>query len=141
MEELSLFLFINVLRRFILFRGLVKIICLDCGINFVGVVDELKIDSIYVGDDLVKLFFNDNRIWWIFNVLYLFYMGGVWERMIGVIRRILDFMMLYYSGYFIYDIFVIFMVEVCVIINFRLFFVLLIDFEDFFFLSFFLIFI
>lgn len=50
-EELSSSSFINALRRFISIRGPVKIIRSDCGTNFVGAVDELKIDSIHVGDD------------------------------------------------------------------------------------------
>lgn len=65
----------------------------DCGTNFVGAVDELIIDSIHVGDDSVKPFLNDNRIRWIFDALYSSHMGGVWERMIGVTRRILNSMM------------------------------------------------
>lgn len=57
---------------------------------------------------------------WIFNFFCFFYMGGVWECMIGFVRRILDFMFFkIYEGNFIYDVFVIFMVEVLVIINNR----------------------
>lgn len=55
-EELSSSSFINALRIFVSIRGPVKIIRSDCGTNFVGALDELKIDSIHVGDDSVKRF-------------------------------------------------------------------------------------
>lgn len=52
--EMLLFLFINVLRWFIVIRGKVKLFRLDRGINFVGVIDFLRIDVICVEDILVK---------------------------------------------------------------------------------------
>lgn len=60
-------------------------------------------------------------------------MGGVWERLIGVVRRIFDFMLLenfMIKGYLIYEVLVIFFVEVMVIINLCLLVILLMDFDD-----------
>lgn len=55
-------------------------------------------------------------------------MGGVWERMIGVVRRILDFFLLGVKN-LMYDVFVIFMVEVLFIVNVRFFIFMFYDFE------------
>lgn len=74
---------------------------------------------------------------WIFNFFYFFYMGGVWERMIGVIWCILDVLLLGLKGKnFIYEVFSIMMVEVIVIMNFRLIIMILSDLDMFFVLSF-----
>lgn len=55
-------------------------------------------------------------------------MGGIWERMIGMIRKILDFMLFEFRfKFFIYEIFVIFLCEVCVIINLCLVVLIFID--------------
>lgn len=58
-------------------------------------------------------------------------MGGVWEWVIGMIRKIFDLMFLEFSGKFlIYEILVIFLCEVCVIINFRLIVLIFLDLND-----------
>lgn len=41
--EMLFLVFINVLCRFILIRGEVKLYRFDCGINFVGVIEDLGI--------------------------------------------------------------------------------------------------
>lgn len=77
-----------------------------------------------------------------FYFLYVFYFGGVWECMIGVICRILDSMFLW-NGMkgLIYDIFFIFLVEVCIIVNLRLFIIIMEDVSDLFIFIFVMIFI
>lgn len=55
-------------------------------------------------------------------------MGGVWERMIRVVRCILDFFLLGGKN-LMYDVFVIFMVEVLFIVNVRFFIFMFYDFE------------
>lgn len=55
LEEMSFFSFVNVLCCFVVLRGEVWLICLDCGINFVGVVKELNVSVIDVNDNI---FFN-----------------------------------------------------------------------------------
>lgn len=60
-------------------------------------------------------------------------MGGVWERIIGIIRWIFDFMLLDYGFCsLIYDVFMIFLLEVCFIINLCLLIFILLDFENLF---------
>ena len=86
--------FINAFRRFIAIRGEVKEIRSDQGTNFVSATDDLGIDMVRVGVDPVKTFLHDRGISWVFNPPHSSHMGGVWERIIGVTRRILDSMLL-----------------------------------------------
>lgn len=100
-------------------------------------MDYLCIDVIYVDDEFLKKYFYNFGIVWIFNFFYVFYFGGVWERMIGVIRRIFDGMLLCIDlKGIINEVFVIFMVEVFLIVNLRFLVVVLIDFDDLFVLIF-----
>lgn len=136
-DLLSFLVFINVVCWFISIRGKVKIFWLDRGINFIGVIDDLKIDIISVEEDILKKFLYDFGIKWIFNFLYLLYFGGVWERMIGFVWRILDVMLMELSNWnVIYDVFCILMVEVIMIINFWLLMFVLVDFDNLFVLIF-----
>ena len=89
-EELSSAAFINALRRFVAIRGKVKILRSDRGTNFVGSTDDLKIDAINVEDTSVKSHLYNSGTVWKFNPPHSSHMGGVWERMIGITRRILD---------------------------------------------------
>ncbi|XP_065944078.1 uncharacterized protein [Magallana gigas] len=89
-EEMSSSSFINALRRFVAIRGSVKEFRSDRGTNFVGSTESLGIDAINVEDRPVNKFLLDNRTVWIFNSPHSSHMGGAWERMIGLTRRILD---------------------------------------------------
>ncbi|KAJ8364936.1 hypothetical protein SKAU_G00137670 [Synaphobranchus kaupii] len=80
--------FINALRRFLSIRGPVKRIRSDRGTNFVGACKELKVPS---NDIQVQRHFSEQGCTWSFNSSH---MGGAWERMIGLARRILDSMFL-----------------------------------------------
>ncbi|XP_062600292.1 uncharacterized protein LOC134261921 [Saccostrea cucullata] len=118
-EDLSSSSFVNALKRFTAIRGPIKIIRSDCGTNFVGSAKKLKLDCFNVGDTPVKTYLNDNSIQWIFNAPNSSHMGGAWERMIGVTRRILDSMMLQHCGNLTNDVLVTFLADVCAIINSR----------------------
>lgn len=89
-EEISSSSYNNALRRFVAIRGSVTEYRSDRGTNFVGSTESLGIDAINVGDELVKKFLLDNRTVWIFNSPHSSHMGGAWERMIGLTRRILN---------------------------------------------------
>ncbi|KAI4894290.1 hypothetical protein NFI96_004725 [Prochilodus magdalenae] len=85
--------FINALRRFLAIRGPVKLIRSDCGTNFKGACREL---DVLLKDDKhrnISRFLSKEGCTWIFNPPHSSHMGGVWERMIGVSRRILDSML------------------------------------------------
>lgn len=119
-EELSSSSFINALKRFMSIRGPVRQFRSDRGTNFVGAVNELNIDSISVDDPPVKNFLTKNQAIWIFNPPHASHFGGVWERMIGVTRRILDGMLSRTDSKGITnEVLVTFMAEVSSIVNSR----------------------
>lgn len=120
-EEMIFFLFINVMRWFIVMCGVVLEFRLDRGINFVGVVLELNMNIVNVEDSRMRVFLEDKCIVWKFNFLYVLYFGGSWERMIGIVCCIFDVMFMDIKyGKLIYEVLMIFMVEVMVIMNLRL---------------------
>lgn len=95
-DSLSSSAFINALCWFISIRGRVQIFRSDRGTKFVGATDDLHtcIDKINVEDDKTKQYLFNSGIKWIFNPPHSSHFGGSWERMIGVVKRILDGMML-----------------------------------------------
>ncbi|KAL3983862.1 FRAS1-related extracelluar matrix protein 1/2 [Sarotherodon galilaeus] len=93
-EAMSASSFINALRRFFAVRGPAKQIRSDCGTNFVGASRELEMDKINPGFDSVEKYLNKQSCTWVFNPPHASHMGGAWERMIGIARRILDCMLL-----------------------------------------------
>lgn len=92
-ESLDTSSFINTLRRFVAIRGPVKLIRSDRGTNFVNACKDLKIPS-NIDDTSVEKFLLDQGCKWMFNAPHASHMGGSWERMIGVARKILDSMFL-----------------------------------------------
>ncbi len=81
---------INALRRFFAIRGPAKQLRSDCGTNFVGACKELS----FLTDHTVQKYLSDQGCSWQFNPPHASHMGGAWERMIGITRRILDSMLL-----------------------------------------------
>ncbi|XP_056017085.1 uncharacterized protein LOC130053697 [Ostrea edulis] len=119
-DEMSSTAFINSLKRFTAIRGKVKILRSDRGTNFVGAMDDLHIDTINVEDGPVKNHLYNSGTTWIFNPPHASHMGGVWERMVGVTRKILDSMLSNVSDRSLtHDVLCTFMAEVCAIINNR----------------------
>ena len=119
-EEMSSSAFINVLRRFIAIRGNVVELRSDRGTNFTGSTSDLGIDSFNVEDGPVKKLLNDKGIAWVFNPPHASHMGDVWERMTGVIRRVLD--SLFVSSKvrnLTHDVLATFMAEVCATVKCR----------------------
>ena len=90
-QELSTDSFLMALMRFISRRGSPQTIHSDNGTNFVGAESELKelitsLDQKRISDGL-----HIHTIDWVFNPPYASHRGGIWERMIRTIRRILSF--------------------------------------------------
>ena len=111
--------FINALRRFFSIRGPAKQIRSDCGTNFVGACRELQMESMS-SDKGVQDYLNDNRCKWVFNPPHSSHMGGSWERLIGLTRRILDSMLLKVSpAKLTHEVLTTFMAEVSAIVNAR----------------------
>lgn len=119
-EEMSSNVFINAMRRFIAIRGRVNIFRSDRGTNFVGATNALHIEAINVEDDTMKNFLRGSRTVWLFNPPHSSHMGGAWERLIGVTRRILDSILAESKlKYLTHDVLVTFMAEVTSIVNHR----------------------
>ena len=119
-EELSASSFINALRRFIAVRGPVKQVRSDRGTNFIGAVKELGLNSIFDEDGPIQQFLSDQGCNWIFNPPHASHMGGSWERMIGIARRILDNMFFSHPHKVLaHEVLVTFIAEVSAIINGR----------------------
>ncbi|MES9882937.1 MAG: hypothetical protein ABW185_18875 [Sedimenticola sp.] len=119
-EELSSSSFINALRRFVAIRGEVKVFRSDCGTNFVGATDSLNIEALHVEVGPVKDYLYKTGTVWLFNSPHASHMGGAWERMIGVTRKILDSMLsdVTASG-LTHEVLITLMAEVTAIINAR----------------------
>ncbi|XP_048731719.2 uncharacterized protein LOC125648761 [Ostrea edulis] len=119
-EEMSSSSFINALRRFLSLRGPVKIIRSDRGTNFIGAAGEMKVSTIKVEEGPIQQFLVKSCITWIFNVPHSSHMGGVWERVIGMTRKLLNSMLLESCGKPLqHETLATFLCEVCAIINSR----------------------
>ena len=81
--------FLNGLRRFISRRGPPLMIWSDRGTNFVGAQNELLQGIKEVDAKTIQNFCLQKSIEWNFNPPGASHMGGVWERLIGVIKKVL----------------------------------------------------
>jgi hypothetical protein len=97
-EELSSASFINALQRFMAVRGPVKQYRSYRGTKFVGATKELDINTYFVESGDVGKYLSNNCATWVFNPPHASQFGGVWERMIGSCRRVLDAMLLENKG-------------------------------------------
>lgn len=119
-EEVSSSSFINCMQRFIALRGPVQQIRSDRGTNFIGAVKELNIDAEFVETGPVKEYLTESKILWVFNPPHASHFGGVWERMIGSVRRILDALLLENRSFDLtHEVLSTFMAEACAIVNSR----------------------
>lgn len=116
-ESLSTSSFINALRRFTAIRGPAKLFRSDRGTNFVGACRELGITP---QEAELQSYLKEQGCTWDFNVPHSSHMGGAWERMIGVARRILDAMLLkVHSPKLSHEVLVTLLAEVVAIMNAR----------------------
>ncbi|XP_070206448.1 uncharacterized protein [Littorina saxatilis] len=120
LEEISSSSFINSLRRFVALRGPVTELRSDRGTNFVGAAAHLQVDALFVEDGPVHKHLLKSGITWRFNPPHASHMGGSWERMIGVVRRILDALLLDMRRKpLTHEVLCTLMAEVCAIVNSR----------------------
>ena len=87
--DLSADAFINALRRFLSRRGPVICMYSDNGTNLVGAGSMLREALQKWNEHQVQEFLLQKEIRWSFNPPSASHMGGVWERMIRSVRRIL----------------------------------------------------
>ena len=118
-EELSSSSFIMTLKRLIAIRGPVSHFRSDRGTNFVGSIEDLGIQAINVEDCKVKEYLCSNNSSWQFNPPYASHMGGVWERVIGITRRVLDSLLMDGINKLTHEMPVTFLAEVSSIVNSR----------------------
>ncbi len=104
---------INALRRFFALRGPAKQLRYDCGTNFIGACKELGMDK------TVQRYLSEQGCSWEFNPPHSSHMGGSWERLIGIARRILDSMFLQLNTRLTHEVLCTLMAEVTAIINAR----------------------
>uniref|UniRef100_UPI0009B3E70D uncharacterized protein LOC109953346 n=1 Tax=Monopterus albus TaxID=43700 RepID=UPI0009B3E70D len=104
---------INALRRFFALRGPAKQLKSDCGTNFIGTSKELGMDK------TMQRYLSEQGCTWEFNPPHASHMGGSWERMIGIARRILDSMLLQQNTQLTHEVLCTLMAEVTAIINAR----------------------
>ncbi|XP_070402814.1 uncharacterized protein [Nothobranchius furzeri] len=104
---------INALRRFFALRGPAMQLYSDCGTNFIGASKELEMDN------TVQRYLGKQGCTWNFGPPHASHMGGSWERMIGVARRILDSMLLQQKSHLTHEVLSTLMAEITAIINAR----------------------
>ena len=88
--------FMCALRRFIARRGEVKKIRTDRGTNFIGARRELKeaVEELDKSDSLIQEALLHKKIEWTLNTPSASHHGGVWERLIRSVRKVLDALLL-----------------------------------------------
>ncbi len=75
--------------RFTARRGNVKQIHNENGTNFVGAEEDLKAALVEMDQDRIESCLQRHEIHWSFNPPSASYMGGVWERCIRCVRKVL----------------------------------------------------
>lgn len=104
---------INALRRLLALRGPAKQLHSDCGTNFIGACVELGMDK------TVQKYLGEQGCSWDFKPPYASHMGGSWECMIGIARRILDSMLMQHKTRLTHEVLSTLMAEVTAIMNAR----------------------
>ena len=88
--DLSSEAILGALRRFLARRGQIRYLCSDNGTNYRGARSELLKS---LGADTVRDRAGDLGIVWEFNPPKASHFGGVWERIIRTVRRVLETVM------------------------------------------------
>ena len=88
LDDLSTDCFLNGFRRFVARRGMPLKVISDNGTNFVGGVSELSKAFSQLDLKEVEAYGTKSGIQWSFNPPHASHMGGVWEGLIRVIRRV-----------------------------------------------------
>ena len=81
--------FILPLSRFIARRGHVKIMTSDNGINFIGGKSELRVVVKELDNKRITQHLNSKNVTWKFNPPLTPWIGGSWESLIKLVKRVL----------------------------------------------------
>lgn len=90
----------------------------DCGTNFIAAAKELGISQ-RQPDVTVQNFLSKQGCLWVFKPSHASHMGGSWEHMIGLSRKILDAILLQENIQITHDILCTLITEMAAIINAR----------------------
>ena len=85
--------FISALRCFFAIRGPPSVLRCDRGTNFVGGKSELDEAMKEMDHRELEKYISEQKCEWIFNPPHASHFGGVWERQIATIRRVLNGML------------------------------------------------
>ena len=119
-ESMDTSSFINALRRFFAVRGPAVQLRSDNGTNFVGARNELHAAFKEIDKHTVDAYLGKERCEWVFNPSHGSHMGGVWERMIGIVRKALNSMLAELGPrYLTHEVLSTLMAEVTAIVNSR----------------------
>ena len=88
-DSLDVDSFLNCLYRFMARRGEPRLIRSDNGTNFVGAERELRRQVEEWNHDHIQDELNERRVKWLFNPPAASHMGGVWERQIRSVKKVL----------------------------------------------------
>jgi hypothetical protein len=94
LDSLNTDSFINGFRRFIARRGMPLKVWSDNGTNFVGAFSELSKAMRQLDAKQIESYGTKLGIEWSFNPPHSSHMGGIWERLIRVIRRVFNAILL-----------------------------------------------
>ena len=90
LDQLDTDAFLNGFRRFVARRGSPLKVWSDNGTNFVGAQAEVAKGIKEISSDRIKSFSVQRNIDWVFNPPHASHMGGIWERLIRTIRKVLS---------------------------------------------------
>ena len=89
LDSLDTDAFLNGLRRFVSRRGFPVKVWSDNGTNFVGAHAELKKCLKGLNQSRIRSYCSESDIEWHFNPPHASHMGGMWERLIRTVRKVL----------------------------------------------------
>ena len=93
LESIDSSAFICGLRRFFAIRGSAARIRYDRGTNFIGAKSELEQPLEEMDKEPIKIYLASQACEWSFNPPQASDFGGIWERQIGTVRRVLNAML------------------------------------------------
>ena len=111
--------FINAFRRFMARRGTPMKVWSDNGTNFIGGSPELLKCMQQLDEEKIKKFGLEKEVEWKFNPPHASHMGGVWERQIRTIRKILSVLLMKHTDKLSGEILETFLCEVEAMVNSR----------------------
>ena len=80
---------INAIRRFLCRRGPVLTIRTDCGTNFMCAKKELEMAASQMDHQKIQDALLTTHVQWLFNPPFAAHFGGVWERLIRLVKKVL----------------------------------------------------